>query len=485
MFILKFAIKNLLRRTKRTFLLFSLITTGMAFLFIANSIFESADNGLKSSFVKSLTGDAALCANSENTLSLFGNEIPIVGEYETIPAISDFKSISSSFNTLPDIKAWTPVVSAAAYMEIGSFRMATPVFGIDPKSYFKVCSDIVIEKGNTDDILKGGIFLNSMLVANIEKKLGRSLAFGEIIKLSMYSNGSFKIRNAVFSGIYSYVSYTQPLDRIALADPLIVRSLADYTLGYALPESGVSEENNLDDDFSMESLFDDSEDIITELTEGVTLKFVEDIFSKTEERDNLVMTDNSSWSFVLFGARENKAQNLQNLLLKEAKKNNWDVKIMNWRTAAGFSAQAAFALQTAFNVGMVFIVVGAALVITNALVISVIERRAEIGTMRAVGAGKEFIRMLFVIESMSLTMAAAIAGIIAGIIISVVIKNYGIVLKNDILITLFGGNIIKPLVTARSIVFHLMGACIVGALSWIYPVYIAVKIQPVTIMGKG
>ena len=48
-----------------------------------------------------------------------------------------------------------------------------------------------------------------------------------------------------------------------------------------------------------------------------------------------------------------------------------------------------------------------------------------------------------------------------------------------------GGDVLRPVVTFKNIMLHFAGAALVGALSWIYPVSLAVKIQPVTIMGRG
>lgn len=149
------------------------------------------------------------------------------------------------------------------------------------------------------------------------------------------------------------------------------------------------------------------------------------------------------------------------------------------------SAQAAFALQSAFYGGIIFIMLGAVLVIMNALVISVFERMPEIGTMRGIGADKSFIRKLFIAESMILMMGSSAAGIIIGGIVSFIVSGNGIIIENDLLITLFGGELIKPVLTFKAVFFHLLIAAVVGSVAWIYPVSIAMKIQPVEIMGKG
>ncbi len=482
MLIIKLALRNLTRHTKKTVLIGVLIALGMALLFFVNSVFESTNQGLKSSFVRSLTGDAAISAQSDVPFGLFGVEIPIISTYENIPPLSGYNDMVDFFDTMEGTEAWTPVVSAAGFLEVDNSRTGVPVFGIDPDSYFSVCSDIEIVKGDIKSLSEGGVFLNSRLLEEVESDLGRSLEIGEPVKLSMYSDGSFRIRKGIFSGVHSYVSYTEPLDRVVLADATIVRSLANYTMGFA--EEDNKNSSGTDETFNMDDLFSEPSDAVAD-TSGFTLDTLEDILSDTEKRTDLVMTDAASWSFVLFKAADNSEYHLRKNLKREAEKNGWDVNILNWRNAAGLSAQAVFALQSAFYGGIVFIVLGAVLVIMNALVISVFERVGEIGTMRGIGAEKSFIRKLFIAESMILTMTASAAGILLGIMFSLLASKSGITIENDLLITLFGGTVIKPSVGFIPVVKHLFMAAVVGSVAWIYPVSLAMKIQPVEIMGKG
>ena len=140
--ILKIAFRNICRNTRKTILLGTLIALGMAFLFFANAVFESADQGVRTSFVGSLTGDVVLASESETPFSLFGNEIPVIDDYEVIPSIPGYADISEAFSNLKNAESYTPVVSGAAGVEIGDYRGSAAVFGIVPESYFAVCKDI-------------------------------------------------------------------------------------------------------------------------------------------------------------------------------------------------------------------------------------------------------------------------------------------------------------------------------------------------------
>ena len=483
--ILKIAFRNICRNTRKTILLGTLIALGMAFLFFANAVFESADQGVRTSFVGSLTGDVVLASESETPFSLFGNEIPVIDDYEVIPSIPGYADISASFPDLKYAESFTPVVSGAAGVEIGDYRGTSAVFGIVPESYFQVCHDIEIVSGNPADIADGGVFLCRSVKEAAEKKLKRPLEIGEEIKLSLYSDGSFKIRKGKYAGCHNYINHTTPFDAIILADPTIVRGLIDYTAGNLVADdSDKTEEAAASDDFDMDALFSEAEDTVKAQDEGFSLDKIESILADTTERDALSQVSSSAWSFVLFKAKANQEKLLRKELTLLARDNRWNVEIKSWRKGAGLSAQMVFALKAAFNVGILFIIIGAVLVIVNALVISVLERSYEIGTMRGIGAGKPFISALFIAESMMLTLTAATIGIIIGAVASVAFSG-GIALHNDLLITMFGGDVLRPVVTFKNILLHFAGAALVGALSWIYPVSLAVKIQPVTIMGRG
>lgn len=481
--ILKIAFRNLCRNTRKTLLLATLIAVGVAFLFFANAVFESADQGVKSSFVKSLTGDIIMSAESETPFSLFGNEIPVVDDYEVIPSIPGFAEISESLERLENAECFTPIVAAAAGVELGVYRGTTAVFGIVPESYLKVCSDVKIKNGNPADIANGGVFLCDSLVREAEKKLGRPICIGEEIKLSLYSNGSFKIRKGHYVGCHSYINSSAPFDAIVLADPTIVRGLIDYTAGNILAKEKDAPET-IEESVSFDDIFASAEDTIQDEKDTISLSQIEKILSDTSNRDALAQVSSTAWSFILFNAKDNAVAKFSKELSMMAEKNGWGVEVKGWRKGAGLSAQMVFALKAAFNIGILFIIIGAILVVVNALVISVLERSYEIGTMRGIGAGKPFISALFIAESMMLTVSAAVIGILIGCVVSWFFSR-GIELHNDLLVTMFGGEVLRPVISFKNIMLHFTGAALVGALAWIYPVSIAVKIQPVSIMGRG
>lgn len=484
MLILKLAVRNLLRHPRKTALLGILIALGMALLFAANAVFQGTNTGLRASFVGSLTGHAAVSARAETAYSLFGSEVPIVSEYESIPPIPSFSDLSDLLDGLDGMAVWTPVVAGLAQMRVAGYVVNVPVFGVDPDSYFAVCPDIVLESGDPAALASGGVFINSVLYKTIETAIGRPLAPAEDIVFGMYSGGSFRLKKGTFAGVQRYVSSTEALDRVVLADATLVRSIANYTMGFVAAEDSVAaDEADAGGNFDLDSLFMEADDQLAAAGDGLTLELVENTMADTTRRDALVMTDAAAWSFALVRAVDGQERTLMRSLEAAVGGRGQIWRPMGWREAAGSSAQALFAVQAAFYVGLGFVALGAVLVIMNALVISVLERSAEIGTMRGLGAGAPFIRRLFIAESMLLTMSAALVGVCVGLLLSGWLERAGLRVSNPLLVTLFGGPRIRPLATAGSVLSHLVLALCIGASAWIYPVSLAMRVEPVAAMN--
>ncbi len=61
-------------------------------------------------------------------------------------------------------------------------------------------------------------------------------------------------------------------------------------------------------------------------------------------------------------------------------------------------------IRIVFSVAILIVAIVAIIIIMNTLVISVIERTGEIGTMRALGAQKPFVWLMFLVETLTVTI---------------------------------------------------------------------------------
>ena len=104
---------------------------------------------------------------------------------------------------------------------------------------------------------------------------------------------------------------------------------------------------------------------------------------------------------------------------------------------------------------------GIVLILTmNSLVMSVFERTGEIGTMRAIGAPRGFIRGLFVVETGALTMLSALAGILLGSAGVALLDRAPLQFNNQILVLLFGGAALHPSISGSNILVSVLAALV-------------------------
>ena len=129
-------------------------------------------------------------------------------------------------------------------------------------------------------------------------------------------------------------------------------------------------------------------------------------------------------------------------------------------------------ILTAFLVGIgaVSVVVGG-IGIANTMYTSVLERRKEIGTMKAIGAKNSDILLIFVIEAGVLGLLGGGLGLIAGIAIGKTIEYISAIY--------IGSNLLRASLNPFLIIGSLLFAFLIGVISGFAPSYQASKLRPV------
>jgi putative ABC transport system permease protein len=123
---------------------------------------------------------------------------------------------------------------------------------------------------------------------------------------------------------------------------------------------------------------------------------------------------------------------------------------------------------------------GIVLILTmNSIVMSVFERRGEIGTMRAIGAPRGFVQRLFIVETCALTLVSGAAGVLCGLGAVALLNRVPVHFRNQILMLLFGGSTLHPVVSGWNIAMSIAASFVLGMIAWVYPVRLALRIQPV------
>ena len=131
---------------------------------------------------------------------------------------------------------------------------------------------------------------------------------------------------------------------------------------------------------------------------------------------------------------------------------------------------------------LIFLVV--AFIFMNTLIISIIERTGEIGTMRALGGEKSFIRRIFLSETLVLNMAASLAGIVIGLLLVLLTGRGGLPLPDTVSQFLIGGGPLRMVLSAWPFLVALVVVIAVSILATLTPIRVATRITPLAAMSE-
>ncbi len=159
------------------------------------------------------------------------------------------------------------------------------------------------------------------------------------------------------------------------------------------------------------------------------------------------------------------------------------VKTARWDEASSFFARIASGIQAFiyFATALIFLVV--AFIFMNTLIINITERTAEIGTMRALGGERRFIRNLFLGETLLLNVAAAALGMIVSLALVLVFQRTGLPLPETVSMYLVGGGPLPMVLSAGPFLAALGVVVAVSVLATLLPVRVATRITPLAAMN--
>jgi putative ABC transport system permease protein len=171
-------------------------------------------------------------------------------------------------------------------------------------------------------------------------------------------------------------------------------------------------------------------------------------------------------------------------LNKQFKDAGLDSQAFNWKHAGATFASSVEGISALFTALVVILAIVVFIIIMNTLTVSVIERTGEIGTMRALGASKGFVRKLFFTESISITLLSAIGGTLIALLIMVVFNAFHLSVDGDIAKMILGGGSIQFIPTLKNILGTILLVCVGSSLANIYPVSAALKISPLKALSQ-
>jgi len=158
------------------------------------------------------------------------------------------------------------------------------------------------------------------------------------------------------------------------------------------------------------------------------------------------------------------------------------LRVISWREAAGLLGQFILLARVVlyFAVGIIFIV--AMVIINNAVMMATLQRTAEVGTMRAIGAQRGFVLAMVMVETVTLGLVFGGAGALLGWAIVAGLHAVGIPAGNETLYFFFSGPRLFPVLSTTNVLAALVIVIVVTMLSTLYPAFLATRVPPVRAM---
>jgi ABC-type antimicrobial peptide transport system permease subunit len=161
------------------------------------------------------------------------------------------------------------------------------------------------------------------------------------------------------------------------------------------------------------------------------------------------------------------------------------LKSLDWQNATGVIGQITQVVRVVLLAAIFILFLVTTVILNNSLVMATLERVAEFGTLRAIGAQRGFVLAMVVLETAVLGVLAGLVGAGLGVAFVVWLSSVGIPAPADLLQVLFGGPRLFPTVTAGNVVAGLVATFIVSVFATLYPAGLAMRVAPVVAMqGK-
>lgn len=519
--LLKLAFRNLREHWVKTLILGIIIFNSVWVLLVSTSFLGMAQRGIKTTFVNNFTGEVIVKAKSIYPYSLFGVQAP--GGIEENPQIPDLKEVQSLLlkEEGNKIESYTMLVTGGAAIRFEDQKKVSArgfglMTGVDGDSYFKLFTGHELVEGSFLKSGEPGLMISQPNRDELREALGHRVEIGDMVKLTGLSNAGPRIREVPLVGVFTLGHNEDERNYICYVDIQTMRALKSMNLSASenvqvdsnkieLMDS-ITQEDSLDDLFGDDDfLLVDEEEDAQEFNEDDFFALFDDLKVEKAIEQEVILTDeekqfNEMLSFADIsemlkdhGPREFILIKLKphvssgffiSRINRKFSKNSLAVQAGNWKEAAGFFAGMADLIVVLYSIVILMVIVIAFFIVINTLVISVVQRKREIGTMRALGAQRTYIASLFTIETVLIGVIFTVIGILFAIFALWVVGMLKIEATNSLFLVIFDGPILKPVVTVSQFLFSSLIVLIITILSNLIPLRMAMQIQPVEAMRE-
>ena len=507
--IIKLALRNLKEHKSKTLIISMFILFGVAIVIMGNSFLESVNRGLEKDFRANITGDLTISVRPEKgtSIDVFGvnstNIADMTGETPKVGAIADLERIEEILAETNGIKKQSKMISAQVILSKDAeidFSVLTDddkdlgvmdlpismLFAGEDGTFWELFPDLKMVEGTYPAPGSNEIIVDTRVIEGFKKSWDKTLEVGDDVLMASMDG---IIREAKVVGIFKPANEYSAMFQSVYCEPGLARAFADLTYANSfsqdLPDSiDLSISSLSEDDFfgGDDDFFDDIDDDMGIL--GSSSDF-DSILGDTSLRDELNKTDDGSWQYIVAKLNNPHAdKKIVAELNKRFKEEGLNAQAMDWKQAAISYSGTVEGISFIFNLLIIILAIVVFIIIMNTMVVSVIERTSEIGTMRAIGAEKKFVKKLFYSEAIILTSLSSFAGIIFAFICMMIFNSFNIAITNEIAKMILGGGLLHFSPTPKIIIVTIVVALIGSILSNRYPVRSALRITPIKALSK-
>ena len=390
--------------------------------------------------------------------------MPTAKALPLLPAYRELREVAAA---APGSDTLMPMLSGSASISIEEESAGMSfLWCVDFAEYRRMFPDsLSFLQGGFPDSPGAFIILSEAVHRALEDETGKAIRAGDAVVLGEIGASGTRLREVVVSGVFRFERGGAQLDRVSIVDAPTLRSLqglsaisrqrtdVENSTGLQtatdLPSGSQTKEESgeLVTGISEDELFGQNLMVIPETPSAAadtTTVDYEAILGDLSVRDKYADTDSDAWHFLLV-----RLSDPQQYKAAEASINSsiaemgLAAEVSDWRWGAGMVAELAFYIQLIFNAIVVVIAVVAVIIIMNTLVISVTERIPEIGTIRAIGGSKGFVRSMIAVETLTISVIFGLAGMLIGSLLIGLANLKGIRSDNMFAQLLFGGEVLQ------------------------------------------
>ncbi len=513
--ILTIAWRNVLRHKGKSLIIGAILLLGALLMTIGNGVISGMDAGLQKNIVEGFCGDALLVSEKQESDNVF---LEMMGK--AVAPINNYKTIDSALGKMPAVEKWLPIGKnfVMALNEDGGVADGLFALGVDYAQYqaffgdnLKLVQGAFPERNGPFVLMptgwrkQMGEYYNVLytpagqpidtatLSAAIKQHLSEMSVRNSVVYMGMNADNSTTDVRVPVRAVVKYRSLNTIWGNFPIIDIESYRECMGYFSASA--QTAPVKKTDLDlfaaSDNSLDDLFGQGQ-LVTGHAGGRppavlatgSLAGGRSADGRSTVRQPIDL-DAGTYNMVLLRLRDPRRLDREVASLnKQLAAQRLGVRAITWKKATGMIGSMAVLIKGALFVFVAFLFLIAIIIIVNTLSMAAIERTSEIGMMRAVGAPKGFIRLMFLGETGMLAAVFGGAGILAGITVVKIVAALGITSNNDMVQLLFGGDTFRPLLSALDIALAVVQLALVTTLAVIYPIRVASSITPLDAISR-